>query len=162
MSVSTPQSDPSGRHVDVNTLNWEQLNQVHQSLQADIQNITTSYGSLRLAVGRFKTSQECLKDISNDNKDKDILVPLTSSLYIPGKLKDINKVIVEVGDKFYVEKDIKDAKDFLGRKVDDLEKRVKTVGDVLSRKNQDIQVVNMVRRARAQEALKAQAKANKG
>jgi hypothetical protein len=36
--------------------------------------------------------------------DKPILVPLTTSLYVPGTLADTNNVIVDVGTGFYVEK----------------------------------------------------------
>ncbi len=35
---------------------------------------------------------------------KDILVPLTNSLYVKGKLSDPDKVIVDVGTGFYIEK----------------------------------------------------------
>jgi hypothetical protein len=35
---------------------------------------------------------------------KDILVPLTNSLYVKGKLADPDRVIVDVGTGFYVEK----------------------------------------------------------
>ena len=38
-----------------------------------------------------------------DGKD-DILVPLTSSLYVKGRLTDRGKVLVDVGTGFYVEK----------------------------------------------------------
>lgn len=38
-----------------------------------------------------------------DGKDE-ILVPLTSSLYVKGKLADREKVLVDVGTGFYVEK----------------------------------------------------------
>lgn len=38
-----------------------------------------------------------------DGKD-DILVPLTSSLYVKGSLADREKVLVDVGTGFYVEK----------------------------------------------------------
>jgi prefoldin subunit 5 len=38
-----------------------------------------------------------------DGKD-DILVPLTSSLYVKGRLSDRGKVLVDVGTGFYVEK----------------------------------------------------------
>lgn len=34
----------------------------------------------------------------------DLLVPLTSSLYVKGKLADREKVLVDVGTGFYVEK----------------------------------------------------------
>lgn len=36
--------------------------------------------------------------------DKTILVPLTNSLYIPGKLCDLENVIVDVGTGYYVQK----------------------------------------------------------
>lgn len=36
--------------------------------------------------------------------DKPILVPLTGSLYVPGKLASKDTVIVDVGTGFYVEK----------------------------------------------------------
>lgn len=33
-----------------------------------------------------------------------MLVPLTSSLYVPGKIVDCDKVMVDVGTGYYVEK----------------------------------------------------------
>jgi len=36
--------------------------------------------------------------------DKPILVPLTSSLYVPGKLADTSNVLVDVGTGYYIEK----------------------------------------------------------
>lgn len=36
--------------------------------------------------------------------DNTILVPLTNSLYIPGKLCDVENVIVDVGTGYYVQK----------------------------------------------------------
>lgn len=35
---------------------------------------------------------------------KPLLVPLTSSLYVPGKLADPENVLVDVGARYYVEK----------------------------------------------------------
>ena len=43
------------------------------------------------------------KEKGTDGKD-DILVPLTSSLYVKGSLADREKVLVDVGTGFYVEK----------------------------------------------------------
>ena len=41
---------------------------------------------------------------ANRLTDTGILVPLTTSLYVPGTLADREKVIVDVGTGFYVEK----------------------------------------------------------
>lgn len=36
--------------------------------------------------------------------DKKILIPLTSSLYVPGRIKDTQNVLVDVGTGYFVEK----------------------------------------------------------
>jgi prefoldin alpha subunit len=41
------------------------------------------------------------------------MVPLTSSLYVPGHLSNISTVLVDVGTGFYVEKQIPDARIFI-------------------------------------------------
>ena len=35
---------------------------------------------------------------------KELLVPLTSSMYVPGKLHDVEHVLIDVGTGYYVEK----------------------------------------------------------
>lgn len=43
-------------------------------------------------------------DAQGRGADKKILIPLTSSLYVPGRLKDAENVIVDVGTGYFVEK----------------------------------------------------------
>lgn len=42
--------------------------------------------------------------MSPGDTDKQILVPLTTSLYVPGKLADTQNVIVDVGTGYFIEK----------------------------------------------------------
>jgi prefoldin alpha subunit len=65
-------------------------------------------------------------------------VPLTASLYVPGKLADTEKVLVDVGTGFYVEKKRDKAKVFyegkvkeLGANLDELERIVEGKADNL-------------------------------
>lgn len=44
------------------------------------------------------------------------MIPLTESLYAPGKIVEPNKVLVELGAGFFVEKSAKDALKVLERK----------------------------------------------
>ena len=46
---------------------------------------------------RFQDSGDSIGKLVPENKDKEILVPLTGSMYVPGKLSDPEKVIVDVG-----------------------------------------------------------------
>lgn len=45
-----------------------------------------------------------LSSLAGPPSDKTTLIPLTSSLYVPGKLADCENVIVDVGTGYFVEK----------------------------------------------------------
>lgn len=49
--------------------------------------------------------------------DKDILVPLTGSMYVNGKFADVDHVLIDIGTGYYAHKNIEDAKDYFNRKV---------------------------------------------
>jgi prefoldin alpha subunit len=109
--------------VDLASLSTQQLSQVKKQLDDELEHLTNSFSQLRAAQAKFR---ECLKSIAggvnskvdselpilllvlsvteNVGIEKPILVPLTSSLYVPGTLADTNNVIVDVGTGFYVEK----------------------------------------------------------
>ncbi|KAG5460548.1 MAG: Prefoldin subunit-domain-containing protein [Olpidium bornovanus] len=68
--------------------------------------------------------------------DREILVPLTSSLYVPGKVGDVEKVIVDIGTGYYVEKPISDAVKFYGEKVSFVNERLEELQkQIQSRQN---------------------------
>ena len=46
---------------------------------------------------RFQDSGDSLGKLTPENKDKEILVPLTGSMYVPGQLSNAEKVLVDVG-----------------------------------------------------------------
>jgi prefoldin alpha subunit len=52
------------------------------------------------------------------NKESEILLPLGSSVHIPGVLKDVKRMIVEIGADVAIEKDMTDAKKILGKRKD--------------------------------------------
>lgn len=66
-----------------------------------------------MAHSKYGQALEALSDITPSNQDKRIMVPLTSSLYVPGQLSNIETVLVEVGTGYYVEKKIPDARTFI-------------------------------------------------
>jgi prefoldin alpha subunit len=44
------------------------------------------------------------------------MVPLTSSLYVPGRMDDSSKVLVEVGAGYFIEENVEKAKEYCERK----------------------------------------------
>lgn len=88
---------------------------------------------------------------------KPILVPLTTSLYVPGTLADAENVIVDVGTGFYVEKvrnvqlrqspiliwtqSTKDATKFYEAKVEELGSNLKDLEAIVQGKSNNLRVV---------------------
>lgn len=98
--------------VDIATLTVPQLRSLQTRLNSELEHLTNSHSKLRTAQTKFK---DCVSSINvgvikDDKKEggsggkEDILVPLTSSLYVKGRMADREKVIVDVGTGFYVEK----------------------------------------------------------
>lgn len=103
--------------VDLTKLNLMQLTQFKQGLDTDLQFYQESLQNLKHAQSKFQESGESLTRMTKDNDGKEVLVPLTGSMYVPGKLTNPDKVVVDIGTGYYVEKKSKDAQDYFDRKV---------------------------------------------
>ncbi|XP_078662508.1 prefoldin subunit 5-like isoform X1 [Branchiostoma floridae x Branchiostoma belcheri] len=77
-----------------------------------------SLQSLKAAQQKFVESQQNLETLVPNNEGKEILVPLTSSMYVPGHLSDVKCVMVDIGTGYYVEKTTDEAKAYFKRKVE--------------------------------------------
>ncbi|KAK3693901.1 putative prefoldin subunit 5 [Podospora appendiculata] len=133
--------------VSLDTLNAQQLSAVKKQLDEEVESLSGSYSQLAAAQGKFK---ECLRIVqagsaSFDNS-KEILVPLTNSLYVKGKLSDPDRVIVDVGTGFYVEKDTKSAGQFYEAKVKELGDNIQELELIVQNKSNSLRVVEEVLR----------------
>lgn len=105
------------QQIDLANLNIPQLSSLKQQLDQELNLFQESLTSLKVAQSKFQNSGETLEKINPEMEGDTILVPLTGSMYVPGKLYDTDKLIIDVGTRYYVEKDSKSAKDYFQRKV---------------------------------------------
>ncbi|KAJ8919151.1 hypothetical protein NQ315_012137 [Exocentrus adspersus] len=105
------------QQIDLTTLNIQQLSTLKQQLDQELNLFQESLGSLKIAQTKFQNSGETLEKVTPEAEGKEILVPLTGSMYVPGKLHETNNVIIDIGTRYYVEKDIDAAKDYFQRKI---------------------------------------------
>jgi prefoldin alpha subunit len=123
--------------IRIEELPIPQLQQVKQQLEEEIQVLTQSFAKLKQAQVKFGDCMDTLKRISADQEDKTLLLPLTNSLYVTGTLEDSQKVIVDVGTGYFVEKEVADAKDFYKRKVEYVKSNLLKLEDTVNqRQNQ--------------------------
>ncbi|PWN47135.1 putative prefoldin subunit 5 [Violaceomyces palustris] len=154
-------SNQGQQQVDVTTLDLNQLIEVKRQLEQELQHLTSSFGQLKGAQAKFKACIESVESVKPENEGKTTLIPLTSSLYVPGKLADLENVIVDVGTGYYVEKSTKDAIKMYKEKVEFVTKNLETLQETIVRKQDNLQTVNEISRVKAiqqrEAALKAQA-----
>eukprot|EP01052_Picozoa_sp_SAG31_P060632 SAG31_NODE_19785_length_591_cov_1.678862_1_plen_89_part_00 len=71
------------------------------------------------------------------------MIPLTTSLYVPGEVGDISQVLVDVGTGYFIEKSPPAAMDFLRRKQADLKTKCDQLREALAVKQNNIQAISM-------------------
>ena len=63
----------------------------------EVEYLTNSLGQLKGAQQKFIESQRALAAMGPDSEGKESLIPMTSSLYVPGTLAHNQRVLVDVG-----------------------------------------------------------------
>jgi prefoldin alpha subunit len=137
MSGTNNKGQQQAQALDLDTLSLEQLHQLQQSEETRLQTLSSHYATLRATINRFNASKTALIECSIASNSNSILVPLTESLYVPGKIRDPSRVLVELGTGFYVDKSNKDAQALLDRKIKLVDVNAENIFEIMdaTRKN---------------------------
>lgn len=84
------------REVSLVSLSLEQLNSIKGQIESELQELQKQLESLSLARGRFSNAKNILLDLSTSKAGEKLLVPLNSSLYVPGTIADSDKVVMNL------------------------------------------------------------------
>ncbi|KJA18944.1 hypothetical protein HYPSUDRAFT_144335 [Hypholoma sublateritium FD-334 SS-4] len=124
--------------VNVADLDIAQLTEVRKQLEDELTHLTNSFAQLKQAQAKFKSCLENVNEVRPSNKGKTILVPLTNSLYVPGKLSDPDHVIVDIGTGYYVQKTRPQAVKHYADKVEYIRTNVDTLEDTIQKKRENM------------------------
>lgn len=182
--------------IALESLPTGQLTQIKKQLDDEVQHFSTSFQSLRGAQAKFRECLRCVRvglggsgdagtktvaptatttpskettsvgSSSSEAVDKTILVPLTTSLYVPGVLAPAPRrsstgddeedddelesqsrppaeqtVMVDIGTGYFVDKTLSEADEFYTRKIDELEASLASLEKVLKGKTENLRVV---------------------
>ena len=110
-------SAPAQQRIKLEQLQLEDLVQLKQRLTQDLQTFLNSYNGLKALEQKFEFGKVLVEQISSKAAVGDeVMLPLTNSLFVPGKLKNTNKFLVELGTGYFAEYDAKGASEFCARK----------------------------------------------
>ena len=129
------------KEVPLEKLTKDQLNYLGNEIKKEITNYSSYYSSYKIAFNKYYDNKEYIKDLRN-YENKEILIPMTSSLYIPGKCIDVKKLAIEIGGNFFVETTIDKADKFCDRKIETLKKNMDEIDWLIQNKNVQLNAVN--------------------
>ena len=117
--------------VDITKVTPQQLVQLSKSIEQEVEVLTQSYSQLVSATNKFHDSRLVLNYLKERAGGREIMVPLTSSLYVPGIMEDNNKVMLEVGAGYFIEENIDKAREYCERKSKSLQDNGQKVGEII-------------------------------
>ncbi|XP_029539187.1 prefoldin subunit 5 [Oncorhynchus nerka] len=143
--------------VNLTELSLPQLEGLKTQLEQETEFLTSSIGQLKVVQTKYVEAKDSLSVLNKNNAGKELLVPLTSSMYVPGTLDDVEHVLVDVGTGYYVEKNVNDTKEFFKRKIDFLTKQIEKIQPALQEKYGMKQAVIEVMNIKIQQLQSQQA-----
>ena len=90
------------------------------------------------AVRKFNESKTALTYMEEKAAGKEIMVPLTSSLYVPGRMDDNKHVLIEVGAGYFIEKNTQQANEYCDRKSKTLQESGAKVAEIIQHKKMQL------------------------
>ncbi|OCT95905.1 prefoldin subunit 5 [Xenopus laevis] len=147
--------------VNITDLSLPQLEGLKSQLDQEVEFLSSSIAQLKVVQTKYVEAKECLTVLNKSNEGKHLLVPLTSSMYVPGTLNDVSTIMIDVGTGYYVEKTVEDAKAFFKRKVEFLTKQIEKIQPALQEKHAMKQAVIEMMSIKIQQLTSAKAGTSK-
>lgn len=122
----------------------EQLERLQGDLQREVEMITSSLSQLSNAVARLTASKENAAQVAGMVDGREVMVPLTSSIYVPGRIADTKKVLIDIGTGFFVEKSPAAAEKHFARRATLLKEEADKATQVHTQKRQQLEAVSAV------------------
>ncbi|GAB0093078.1 Probable prefoldin subunit 5 [Sergentomyia squamirostris] len=127
MATISSNEEPGMQQIDLMKLNLQQLTQLKNQLDQELGVFQESLQTLKMAKTKFIGSRESLEQLKPDWQQQFVFVPLTGSMYVPGYIKNVDNVLIDVGTGYYAEKDLDTAKDYFKRKMDFVQEQMEKI-----------------------------------
>lgn len=119
----------------------KQLEGLSRQLSTELNTLRQNLAALASARQRFNESMRGLDTVGGSKAGNPMMVPLTLSMYAPGKLKTPDFVTVDIGTGYFVKKTIPEAKAFVDRKLKFLDGNIQGIEKEVTIKRRNLEGV---------------------
>ncbi|XP_051187491.1 prefoldin subunit 5 [Lolium perenne] len=142
----------SPARIEVDKLSVEQLKALKEQTDLEVNLLQDSLTKIRTAATRLENATAALHELSLRPHGKKLLVPLTASLYVPGMLDDAEKVLVDVGTGYFIEKTMTQGKEYCERKINLLKSNFDELLEMATKKKSIADEMGMLLQAKLRQA----------
>lgn len=128
----------ANQEVDITKVPPNQLQELGKAIEEEVRQLSVHYSQLVGAVRKFNESKTALTYMEEKGSGKEIMVPLTSSLYVPGRMDDSKNVLIEVGAGYFIEKNTYQANEYCDRKSKTLQESGAKVAEIIQHKKMQL------------------------
>jgi prefoldin alpha subunit len=127
-----------------------------EQIEGEIEQLKQNMAQLQNGVKRYHTSGRAIEALKDETGGKEMLVPLTSSLYVPGILGDTDTILLDIGTGYFVEKSPEDGVDYCKRKVNIVRENMEKLLEFIQQKQNQAAQVNQVFNAKVMQMQEQQ------
>eukprot|EP00918_Siedleckia_nematoides_P078109 GHVU01170921.1.p1 GENE.GHVU01170921.1~~GHVU01170921.1.p1 ORF type:complete len:177 (+),score=30.82 GHVU01170921.1:1217-1747(+) len=154
--------------IDLNTLTLQEVAKMKNHVDVEVQSLQQHHIALTSAKSRYGTATTAVKrmtpnkDGAEEGKDKEkgpaLLVPLTSSVYVPGYASTKDQVLVDVGAGYHIQMSSEASVAHCKRRMELTQRKLEDADSALKEKRQLQETIHKAFMRKLQEA-QAQAQA---
>ncbi|KEG06317.1 prefoldin [Trypanosoma grayi] len=165
--MSGRQAESGGGSINITQLPLDQLEGLRKQLQLDVSSLSAAYDSLRSAHSRFLSNRDVLKEYqtvceaarANAEKPQEALVCISSALYASGRIIPSDRVLVDVGTDYFLEKPIGSAQTYFAGRAEAVQDNLESLEQKLRVKQTQLSQVMDTMRMKQSAAAQQQAAA---
>jgi len=130
--------------ISLASLSLQQLLQLKKQFEQELQKLTNTIQLTNDSVMKSTQAKEELKTFAKMEQGKEMLVPITESLYVTGKSASGNRPIIELGTGFFVETSVEKADSFFGRRIARLSHQQESLKNTFKEKQNQYMVIGQI------------------
>ncbi|XKL67094.1 hypothetical protein PGB90_010514 [Kerria lacca] len=146
--------------IDLNKLTLPELTHEKQQIDQELAMLQDSIHTLKMAQGKFQESKKSIEKAQKYSSGQPLLVPLTSSMYVDGKIAEMDSFIINVGTGYYLRKNAEGAKDYFQRRLTYVTTQIEKIQAIGNERNRIKEAIISVLQAKVQAQFASQQAGN--
>jgi prefoldin alpha subunit len=134
-------AQPSGSEVPVHMLSIEQLMNLKRQLEGELQKLSSNLQLTVESIAKAQAAKDALVAFAASEKGKEMLIPITESMYVHGVVHETKRPIIELGTGYFAETSVDNAGQFFSRRIGRLNSQQEQLRASFKDKQQIYQVV---------------------